>query len=220
MTSTPNEVDVALTAGVEYTAGAFRYDVATGRWWWSDEVYRMHGFEPGEVVPTTAMILAHKHPEDRERYAGTLTRAVREGGSFATMHRIVDANGIERVLAAIGEAHLASDGVTVTEIVGHFADVTVAARRIGSIEASRQIREADRYRAVIEQAKGIVAAQTGVTHDAAFGLLRKASMEANIKVHEVASWVVTAAMRRTGPGAATREWPGHLPGQRTDLPPA
>ena len=76
MMSDPSEIARALTAGAASTLlGRFRYDVPTDRWWWSDEVYRMHGFEPGEVVPTTAMILAHKHPEDRARYATALSRA-------------------------------------------------------------------------------------------------------------------------------------------------
>ena len=216
MTSSPNEVGAALTAGVEYAAGAFRYDVAAGRWWWSDEVYRMHGFEPGEVVPTTAMIMAHKLPEDRERYVGTLTRAARQGGSFASVHRIVDANGEERVLAAIGEAHLAVDGVTVTDISGHFADVTAAVRRLGALEASRQIQEADRHRAVIEQAKGIVVAQTGLAPEKAFELLRKASMQVNTKLSDVAGWVVAAAMRHSRPDPAARDWPWTLPEQKTD----
>ena len=104
MSSTQNDVTTALTAGVAHQTGAFRYDVAEDRWWWSDEVYRMHGFEPGEVVPTTAMILAHKHPDDRARYAGALTSTSLLGGSFASVHRILDAQGEERVLATIGEA--------------------------------------------------------------------------------------------------------------------
>ncbi|SDG20660.1 hypothetical protein SAMN04487781_4008, partial [Cellulosimicrobium cellulans] len=33
--------------------GQFRLDLGTGTWWWSSETYRVHGFEPGDVVPTT-----------------------------------------------------------------------------------------------------------------------------------------------------------------------
>ncbi|HEY0119643.1 MAG TPA: PAS and ANTAR domain-containing protein [Cellulomonas sp.] len=216
MKSSPNQVGEALTSGVEHAAGAFRYQVTTDQWWWSDEVYRMHGFEPGEVVPTTAMILAHKHPDDRDRYAGSLTHASRQGGSFASVHRIVDANGQERVLAAIGEATVAEDGTTVVAISGHFADVTATVRRLAAVEATRQITEADRHRAIIEQAKGVVAARTGLTPDAAFELLKKASMQVNTKLHDVAGWVVTAAVRRSGPDPAAASWPWSLPDQLSD----
>ena len=141
MTSDPNEIARALTAGAASTTpGPFRYDVQADRWWWSDEVYRMHGFEPGEVVPTTAMILAHKHPEDRARYASALTASSVEGGSFASVHRIVDARGETRVLATIADAQLDGSG-RVTAISGYFVDITASVRGLAASEATRQIRK-------------------------------------------------------------------------------
>ncbi len=193
MTSEPKEIAQALTAGIgSAVPGPFRYDVATDRWWWSDEVYRMHGFEPGEVVPTTAMILAHKHPEDRERYAGALTTTALLGGSFASVHRIVDAQGRERVLAAIGVAQSQGD-LPVTQITGHFVDITASVRTLAATEATRQIRAADSHRAVIDQAMGITAARTGLTVEEAFDLLRGASMRSNVKLRVLAERVVANA---------------------------
>jgi PAS domain-containing protein len=196
--------------------GALRYRPATDHWWWSDEVFRLHGFEPGEVVPTTAMIAAHQHPDDRDGCTDTLARAARHGGSFACVNRIVDGRGRDRVLALVGEAHVGSDGRTVDEITGHFADVTSAVRRQAALEASRQIHEADRHRAVIEQAKGIVAARTGLAPDEAFELLRTASMQVNTKVHDVAGWVVRAAVHDSGTGTVATQLPWPLPDQRID----
>ncbi len=192
MASNPNDVTSALTAGVSHHTGSFTYDVRTDRWWWSDEVYRMHGFEPGEVVPTTAMILAHKHPEDRERYAGALTTTALLGGSFASVHRIVDAQGRERVLAAIGVAQSQGD-LPVTQITGHFVDITASVRTLAATEATRQIRAADSHRAVIDQAMGITAARTGLTVEEAFDLLRGASMRSNVKLRVLAERVVANA---------------------------
>ncbi|MDF2847733.1 MAG: Protein-glutamate O-methyltransferase, partial [Oerskovia sp.] len=39
------------------STGRWRYELATGQWWWSEETFRLHGFEPHEVVPTTALVL-------------------------------------------------------------------------------------------------------------------------------------------------------------------
>ena len=204
MMSDPSEIARALTAGAASTLlGRFRYDVPTDRWWWSDEVYRMHGFEPGEVVPTTAMILAHKHPEDRERYAGALTSTSLLGGTFASLHRILDAQGDERVLAAVGEAHPSGPGVRVTEITGHFVDVTAAVRALAAEEATRQIRQADERRAVIDQAMGVTAARTGVSVEEAFGLLRGASMRSNVKLRTLAERVVANARHLEGATPST-----------------
>jgi hypothetical protein len=197
MASNPQEVTGALTSGVSFETGAFRYDVTTDRWWWSDEVYRMHGFEPGEVVPTTSMILAHKHPDDRERYAGALTSTSLLGGTFASVHRILDAQGNERVLAAVGDANPSGPGARVTEITGHFVDITAAVRLLAAIEATRQIQQSDERRAVIDQAMGVTAARTGVSVEEAFDLLRGASMRSNVKLRTLAERVVTNARLAT-----------------------
>ena len=69
---------------------------------------------------------------------------------------------------------------------------------------------------VDDQAKGIVAAQTGLSPEAAFDLLRKASMQVNTKLHDVAGWVVTAATRHARPDPAARDWPWTLPEQKSD----
>jgi hypothetical protein len=50
--------------------GSFRFWFAGERWEWSDEVARMHGYEPGSVAPTTKLLLSHKHPDDREHVLG------------------------------------------------------------------------------------------------------------------------------------------------------
>lgn len=200
MASNAKDVTGALTSGVSFETGAFRYDVTTDRWWWSDEVYRMHGFEPGDVVPTTAMILAHKHPDDRERYAGALTSTSLLGGTFASVHRILDAQGDERVLATVGDAHPSGPGARVTEITGHFVDITAVVRLLAADEATRQIRQADERRAVIDQAMGVTAARTGVSVEEAFDLLRGASMRSNIKLRTLAERVVANA-RLAAPSA-------------------
>ena len=134
--------------------------------------------------------------------------------------QFVDASGQERVLAAVGEAHAPDDCSTVVMISGHFADVTTAVRRLAAIEATRQIGEAGRHRAVIEQAKGVIAASTGLPPDEAFEVLRKASMQINTKLHDVAGWVVAAAVHDTEAEAGTvaTELPFPLPDQRTDMP--
>jgi hypothetical protein len=203
MASNEKDVEGALTAGVAFQTGAFSYDVTTDHWWWSDEVYRMHGFEPGEVVPTTAMILAHKHPDDRERVAGALVSTSQLGGTFASVHRIIDAHGDDRVLAIIGEAHPSGPGVRVTDITGHFVDVTAAVRALAADEATRQIHKADERRAVIDQAMGVTAARTGVSVEEAFALLRGASMRSNVKLRTLAERVVMNAPHR---GDAPEAW--------------
>lgn len=86
-------VEAALAAGAKPPVGRYRLDLTTGRWVWSDEVYIMHGFQPGEIVPTTELMLSHKHPEDRARVDGVLRTAAETGEPFSSVHRIYDARG-------------------------------------------------------------------------------------------------------------------------------
>lgn len=193
MASTPHDVQGALTAGVAYPTGEFRYDVGSDTWWWSDEVFQIHGFEPGEVVPTTAMILAHKHPDDRARVAGALQATSLHGGFFGSVHRIIDAAGNERVLAIIGGSRKSEDG-HVTELHGHFVEVTSSVKALASDEANRQIEAAAEHRAVIDQAMGVLMRHTGRTAKDAFDTLREASMRSNVKLRVLAQRVVDAAL--------------------------
>jgi GAF domain-containing protein len=60
---------------------------------------------------------------------------------------------------------------------------------------ARQMREAMEYRAVIEQAKGILMADRRCTADEAFEILRRVSNETNRKLRDVADMLVTEATR-------------------------
>ncbi|OUS89636.1 hypothetical protein CA951_36150 [Rhodococcus sp. NCIMB 12038] len=50
--------------GEPQRVGSFPFLLHAQRWEWSDAVAQMHGYQPAEIVPTTALLLSHKHPED------------------------------------------------------------------------------------------------------------------------------------------------------------
>lgn len=83
----------ALAGGERQRVGWFRLYFDDERWEWSPEVERMHGYEPGTVRPTTALVLSHKHPEDYEQVAATLDEVRRTHEPFSTRHRIIDVQG-------------------------------------------------------------------------------------------------------------------------------
>ena len=57
---------------------------------------------------------------------------------------------------------------------------------------------------VIEQAKGILIAQTGCSPDKAFAMLRQASQRSNIRVSELAAGIVDRAVTKPRPRPAPR----------------
>jgi PAS domain-containing protein len=183
-------VETALAAGLQPPVGRYRLDLETGRWAWSDEVYIMHGFQPGEIVPTTELMLAHKHPEDRARVDGVLREAAMTGEPFSSVHRIYDAKGVIRTLAVTGQGRRDPESGKISELVGYFIDVTESHREAARREATESIRASAERRAAIEQAKGVLMVAYGVDADDAFRELRVASNHLNVPVRDLAVWLV------------------------------
>ena len=42
----------------------YRYDRRNSSWWWSPEMFTMHGLRPGTAEPCTEVPLHHQHPDD------------------------------------------------------------------------------------------------------------------------------------------------------------
>jgi hypothetical protein len=182
----------ALALGTRARSGGFRLSLETQRWWWSDEVYAIHGFAPHEVVPTTQLLLAHKHPEDRDRVVAALDEARRTGEPFSSVHRIVDARGRVRVVAVVGEGQSSTDGGPPTVLHGYFVDVTDVVDDRAQAAASVAIAAAAQSRAVIDQAVGVVAFVLSVDTRAAFDVLRAASNDANVPIRVLSRAIVGA----------------------------
>ncbi|HSE71117.1 MAG TPA: PAS and ANTAR domain-containing protein [Nocardioidaceae bacterium] len=183
-------------------AGPFRYRVVPDSWWWSDTLFRIHGFEPGQVVPTTELLLSHKHPEDEPVVRETVRRVLADGRPFALWHRILDADGRVRQVVSTGAGELR--GGRVVEVHGHMVDVTDAHRLWTSREVAEAVQRSAESRAVIEQAKGVLMAVLGVDEDEAFELLRRSSQHQNVKVRDLARTMMCELRRVRGDNLAAR----------------
>lgn len=73
--------------------GDFRFFYEGEKWEWSDEVAALHGYAPGEVEPTTALMRRHKHPDDRAHFDAVLAEMLTNHAPFSSRHRIVDTSG-------------------------------------------------------------------------------------------------------------------------------
>ena len=54
----------SVAGGGPELVGRFTYDVGSGTWWPSDEMFQIYAFAPRSVAPTTELILSHVHPDD------------------------------------------------------------------------------------------------------------------------------------------------------------
>ncbi|WP_402371917.1 PAS and ANTAR domain-containing protein [Isoptericola rhizosphaerae] len=194
MTTVPHDETLAkaIAHQDQTSVGEYRITVVTGEWWWSDDSFRMYGFEPGDVVPTTDLALAHVHPADREVARAVLEKAQQSDEPFAIIQRIVDARGSGHVVATVGRGTCDADGA-VTEVSGYMIDLTRSVRHLAAEEADASIQAAARSRADIEQAKGVLMMVLGVDEDGAFTILRRLSNDTNTPLRVLAGWLMTTA---------------------------
>ncbi|OKH72810.1 ANTAR domain-containing protein [Mycolicibacterium obuense] len=188
-------------------AGAFRFWFVGQRWEWSDEVARMHGYEPGTVEPTTELLLSHKHPEDRRHVQELLDHALHFGGSFNSKHRFVDAGGVEHNVIVIAD-RMYDDAGAVVGTEGYYVDLTETLDRERRAVLDESLPDLFEARAAIEQAKGALMVTYGVDADQAFKLLLWRSQQTNTKLRALAAQLVSELALVDG--AALRRQVDHL----------
>jgi len=182
--------------------GRFVYHVAEERWEWDDDVYAIHGYAPGEVEPTSELIMSHKHEQDRELVEETLARARVSGEPFNIYYRIVVRDQVRRVVL-VGEGEhdepASPDGAAVAgprvadRLVGYYLDLTPEMEAESSAAADAAVAASAKARDTIEQAKGILMLGYGLDADAAFAMLKWWSRNRNVKVRDVADRLIQVA---------------------------
>jgi len=106
--------------------GSFGWNVLTAEHTWSDETYRIFGYNRWTTI-TLELVLQRIHPEDRERVWEVIDRASNGGTGFDIEHRLLmDDGSIEfvRVVAHL----LAGDEPDGLLFVGAVTDITDAKR--------------------------------------------------------------------------------------------
>ncbi len=182
----PSSVDKALLGGPPQRVGRFEYRYDDDVWTWSDTVARIHGYEPRQVVPTTELVLSHKHPDDLAKVRALLARSA---APFSSRHRIVTTSGDVRRVVVVGDA-LADDDGRVIATRGFYIDITDGFKDDLNQTVDAQMEMIVAHRQTIDLAKGMLMAVYGLAADAAFDVLRWRSQELNVKLHAIATKLV------------------------------
>ncbi len=94
---------------------------------WSDQLFRIYGFEPQSFNPSYERFLSLLHPDDRERVVETHKRAYATGEGWAIVERIVRPDGEVRYLSTNGEVVTDEQGTPV-RMRGTCVDITERVR--------------------------------------------------------------------------------------------
>ena len=76
--------------------GSWERDLRTNQLWWSDECYRLFGYEPGSIAPSYPLFLNHIHAEDRDRVAQMVAEGVITGQPYTVEFRAIRKDGALR----------------------------------------------------------------------------------------------------------------------------
>jgi hypothetical protein len=179
--------------------GRYRYDRRSGDWWWSPEMFTLHGLPLDASQPDTETYLQYQHAEDRARLLAAMSTACSTGRDFALETRIIRTDGLERDVVLVGECRT-DDAGAVTAIEGMAIDISEChppgspTARAQALQAEvGQLRAAMASRAAIEQAKGILMLLTSCSDQVAFDLLAHISSHTHRKVRDVAQVITESA---------------------------
>jgi len=132
--------------------GYWRWDIVTGKLFWSEMVYQIFGLDPGRMVPTYDLFLEQVHPSDRELVREAVAKAM-EGIPYRIRHRIVRPDGEHRVVLEEGEVVFGDDN-TPREMFGIVQDVTLLAQTEEQLFLVEKVLETSREGVTITDTAG------------------------------------------------------------------
>src|SRR6266550_4527518 len=101
--------------------GSWAFD-PNGFYYWSPELFRMHGLEPASKPPSVQEYLDRVHPHDRESMANLIKGILAEASPFDATKRIVRPNGEVRYIRCVGAPVV--ENQSLKKYVGSAIDVT------------------------------------------------------------------------------------------------
>ncbi len=134
-----SEAYLAEAQSLSHTASvAYR---GTSIFYWSEETYRIFGFDPREGLPSQQAILERIHPDDRERALEGARRAIGQKKDYGLEYRVVLPDGTVKYIELTAHPKF-SENDDLIEVVSTLIDVTERKRARDEQQKLRQL-EAD-----------------------------------------------------------------------------
>ncbi|MEY2525402.1 MAG: hypothetical protein QOE73_173, partial [Verrucomicrobiota bacterium] len=119
--------------------GSWAWTPATGEIrYWSEETYRVLGFDPDAGPPRFEKFFGRLHPEDQDRVRELFGKAIAENADFETDYRIIHPSGAAKDIHAVGHP-VCDEAGHLIEFVGTVIDITESKRSEGALRASEQV---------------------------------------------------------------------------------
>lgn len=130
--------------------GGWEWEIAADKLYWSDEQFRIFGYEPGVITPSYQAFTAALHPDDKMRVMTAVNQAVEEDVPFVAEYRIIRPDGTERMIYSKGEVWRDRQGRPLT-MIGSIIDITDRKQMEEALRKSEH-----KYRELVENANSII----------------------------------------------------------------
>src|SRR3954463_3487413 len=145
--------------------GDYDWHIPTDTNRWSDQLYRIYGYEPQSFNASYEKFLSNIHPEDRERIQGIHQQAYASGEPYQMIERIVRPDGEVRFLSSNGQVVTDASGSPI-RMRGTCIDITerVHAEEEREAHAARVHEEQTRRQAALEINDSVVQGLTAALY--------------------------------------------------------
>jgi len=119
--------------------GSFTYNISSKEIFWSDEVFRLYGFDP-DSMPSLERVLERVHPDDRSKTQEFIDDSRGEGREQEWEHRLLMPDGLVKTLHII--THRRTNELGQAEFLGTAMDVTAFKQVQSRLQASLEEKNA------------------------------------------------------------------------------
>jgi PAS domain S-box-containing protein len=152
----------SLLAEAQHVAriGSWNLDVPTMTLTWSDELFRLYGFEPQAIEPSLDLLMPRVHPDDRESARRQIDEALDNPAPHSLSYRIVRPDGEVR--------HFQAHANFVTDQQGR------AARAFGTAQdVTERVQAEERLRISNEKLRALAARMQAVREEESLRIARE-----------------------------------------------
>ncbi len=115
--------------------GSWAWDIKSDTQYWSQEMFRICGFDPDGAPPTLTEALARIHPEDSQRVESSLTDAIELSGDVEGDYRLIMPDGSMKYIHYVAHPVIPKSG-PIVEYFGTVVDKTVQKRAEEQLSSS------------------------------------------------------------------------------------
>jgi PAS domain S-box-containing protein len=157
--------------------GSWEYDIKTKDRYWSDETYRIYGYEPHSLVPTHKTFIEIVHPQDREMVDDAYYESsLKKGQDYAIEYRIIKKSTGEIRIVVDKCEHIKDSAGKIIRSIGMVQDITERKKAEDKLNKFLQAVEQSSASVVITDLNGLIeyvnqgfVDSTGYTRNEAMG---------------------------------------------------